>query len=381
MLAPGSQTWQVVQPYSASGTFVWNTAGLAQGTYKFIVKSRDANSAGLAGSGAGSWDAYTSLFFTLTTQPCTGITASSAPPGTAVAGTGVTISGAATGCSNARYQFEMLAPGSQTWNVVQQYSPSPSFSWSTTGAAQGTYHFIIKARDLSSAGLAGSSTGSWDVYATLSYTLTGNVCTSVSAQTSPNGTALSGTQVAITASASGCPNPRYQFELFFPGPNIWKVIQTYSVSNTFSWSTSGESAGSYKFIVKARDASSTGAAGSGPGAWDAYTVVNYTLTSQPCTSVMATTSGSPTVTITGSALGCGSIPLYQFEMQAPGSSAWAVVQQYAQNATFSWNTTGLAKGTYRFIVKARDSSSGGTAGSSNSNGAWDAYTLLTYTVS
>ena len=68
----------------------------------------------------------------------------------------------------------MLPPGSQTWQVVQAYSPSTSFSWNTTTAASGTYRFIVKARDTSSAGTAGSGNpnGAWDAYVAISYSLT-----------------------------------------------------------------------------------------------------------------------------------------------------------------------------------------------------------------
>ena len=310
--------------------------------------------------------------------PCRTVSASAAPPYPEATGTAVTLNFAASGCANPQYQVWVRYPSASCCQLAQGYGSSATYPWSTTGLAGGTYTFAIWARDANSSGLYANSLGRYDAYLVLTYTLTGNVCAAVTAQTSPNGTAMSGTLVTITGSASGCPNPRYQFEMFFPGPNIWKVVQPYSLSNAFSWNTSGASAGSYKFIVKARDASSSGAAGSGSGAWDAYTVVNYTLTSQPCSSVTASASGSPTVTISANASGCGTIPLYQFEMQAPGSTTWVVVQQYSQNATFSWNTTGVAKGTYKFIVKVRDSSSAGTTGSGNSNGAWDAYTVINY---
>jgi len=376
MLAPGSQPWQVVQAYSFSNVFNWSTAGKVAGVYKFIVKTRDANSSGLAGNTSSTWDSYTTATFTLTTSACTGVTSSSSPPGTAVSGTAVVITGTATGCPNPRYQFEMLAPGSQTWQVVQGYSGGANFNWNTAGAAQGTYKFIIKARDLGSSGTAGSSTGSWDVYTVPSYTLTSTHCASVTAATSPSGTATGGTPVTITGNATGCPNPRYQFEMLKPNSQTWLVVQLYSSTNMFNWNTQGAAAGNYKFIVKARDASSA-------SGWDAYISIPYTLTSTPCTSVTATsspagttTTGTP-VTITGTTAGCPN-PQYLFQMLTPGSQTWQIVQGYSSSNTFSWNTTAAAKGTYKFIVMVRDASSAGTAG--NSLASWDAYVLISYTL-
>jgi hypothetical protein len=138
------------------------------------VKVRDASSVGTAGNVYGTWDAYTLMTYTLTSQPCAGLTASSSPSGTASAGTPVTISGAATGCPNPQYQFEVQAPGSSSWKVVQSYSPNASFSWPTTGAAKGAYKYIVKVRDASSVGTTGSGNpnGAWDAYAVLTYTLT-----------------------------------------------------------------------------------------------------------------------------------------------------------------------------------------------------------------
>jgi hypothetical protein len=45
ILAPGSSNWQLVQGYSTSATFSWNTAGKPAGTYRYSVWARDAGSA------------------------------------------------------------------------------------------------------------------------------------------------------------------------------------------------------------------------------------------------------------------------------------------------------------------------------------------------
>jgi len=50
------------------------------------------------------------------------------------------------------YQFWILNPGSARWQLAQDYTPSATLTWSTTGKAAGTYRFSIWARDASSAG-------------------------------------------------------------------------------------------------------------------------------------------------------------------------------------------------------------------------------------
>jgi len=75
------------------------------------------------------------------------------------------------------------------------------------------------------------------------------------------------------------------------------------------------------------------------------------------------------------ASGCSN-PLYQFWILAPGSSTWTIVQAYSTSATFNWNTTALAAGTYRFSVWVRDATSSGI--SCNSLGCNDNFVGINY---
>ena len=49
----------------------------------------------------------------------------------------------ATGCSSPQFQFFLVAP---TVQLVQAWSSSPTFSWTTTGLAAGNYAFEVWAR-------------------------------------------------------------------------------------------------------------------------------------------------------------------------------------------------------------------------------------------
>jgi hypothetical protein len=64
-----------------------------------------------------------------------------------------------------------LAGPAGTWKVVQAYSPTATFSWSTTGAGPGTYSFSVWVRDTSSNGISGNSSGRWDAFSSGTYTL------------------------------------------------------------------------------------------------------------------------------------------------------------------------------------------------------------------
>jgi hypothetical protein len=254
LLPPGG-TWTLVQAYSPSNTFSWNTAGSPAGSYRFSVWARDASS-------SSSYDAFSAFQYTLTTTACSAMSASAAPPTTAGVGTTVMVSGSATGCPTPLYQFWLLPPGG-SWFVAQPYSPSNTLSWNTAGKAAGSYRFSVWARD------AGSGSA-YDAFSAFQYALTVSPCTGMSATASPPNTATRGTTVTITGSASGCPNALYEFWMLPPG-GTWTLVKAYSASTTFTWNSTNQPAGSYRFSVWARDAGSS-------SSYDTFSAFNYPLT-------------------------------------------------------------------------------------------------------
>jgi len=323
------------------------------------------------------WSALVSHF-----AGCQSVTAKSTPQSSAPVGASVTVAAVAAGCANPRYGFWLRAPGSSTWQLPRQYSTNPTFVWNTAGLAAGTYRFVIWVMDAASAGTYGNTLGRFDAFTELDITLTPTPCTGLNATFAPAGGTLAGNAVAVTATAYTCPNPRYQFELMAPGSQTWRVVQAYSTSATFSWTTTGAVTGVYRFIVKARDASSAGLASSSLGTWDVYIAPQYVLT-KACTGLSVTTSPLGTsmvgsrVTVTATAYTCPN-PRYQFEVLAPGSQTWQVVQAYSANAVFNWNTGGLAAGGYTFSVWAKDANSPGLAG--DSLGTWDVFVSPAYSL-
>ncbi len=65
-------------------------------------------------------------------------------------------------------------------------------------------------------------------------------------------------------------------------------------------------------------------------------------------------------------------------MLAPGATLYTLAHGYGPSAVFDWNTTGLAKGTYRITVWVQDAGSTGLSG--NNWGRWDAYASNLYTL-
>ena len=276
ILPPGASTWTVARAY-ATTAFIWSTTGLPAGTYQFSVWVRDSGSVGVVSNSLGSYDTFVGIAHTLTSSVCASVTASAAPTSPSLAGTPITVTGVASGCSSAIYQFWMLAPGSGTWTIAQAYSSTAAFSWNTTGKVAGLYRFSVWVRDSSSAGSSCNSLGCDDAFVALNYTLA-STCTSVTAAAAPPSPSVHGTAITFTGVASGCTSPLYQFWMLAPGSTTWTIAQAYSASATFNWTTTGLAPGTYRFSVWVRDAGSAGTNSNSLGSYDTFGGTNYSLT-------------------------------------------------------------------------------------------------------
>jgi Cysteine-rich secretory protein family len=278
-LAPGAPSWTLAQAYSTIKILTWSTTGKAPGAYQIAAWVRDAGSAGASSNQFGTWDVFTAIPYQLTTTACTGLSLSAAPPAAATVGASATITASST-CPDANpvYQFWVLAPGAPSWALAQAYSTSNTYIWSTAGKAPGNYQVAAWVRDASSAGASSNQFGTWDVFASRPYTVT--TCTGLSLSSAPPSTATVGTSVTFMATANGCPNPNpvYQFWVLAPGASSWTLVQAYSTSNTFIWSTAGKAPGNYQVAVWVRDASSAGASSNQFGTWDVFGATQFTLT-------------------------------------------------------------------------------------------------------
>ena len=336
--APGG-SWTIAQAYSASTTFSWATTGLTAGLYHLSAWVRDAAS-------SAAYDAFApGIPYTLLGTTCASVGAAAAPASPQAAGTVVSIT-ATSGCPNPRYEFWIQAPGG-SWTIAQAYSSGNTFNWATAGLSAGIYKYSVWVRDATSA-------AAYDSYFPgTAYTLTTITCTGVTASATPASPQDAGTMITLSATASGCPNPRYEFWVQAPGGS-WTVVQAYSSGNSFAWNTVPP-AGIYKYSVWVRDAASA-------AAYDSYFPgTTFTLTTTPCSGVTASaTPASPqtagtAITITATASGCPN-PRFEFWIQAPGGG-WTIAQAYSNSNSFSWNTMPPA-GVYKYSVWVRDASSG-----------------------
>jgi hypothetical protein len=151
-----SGAWTLGQGYSSSPSLSWNTTGQPAGSYLVSVWARDASS-------PASYDAFTPLPYSLTADPCSGMSATATPPTSTTVGTSVTFTGAATGCPHPLYEFWIKSP-SGVWTLAHGYSSNASLVWSTTGKPAGAYLVSVWARDA-------SSSAAYDQFTPVPYTL------------------------------------------------------------------------------------------------------------------------------------------------------------------------------------------------------------------
>jgi hypothetical protein len=348
--------WSVVQDWSTTATFTWTTAGLPSTDYQVEIDARAGTSGALEASNRVGY-----ALTPATTAPCTTASISPNPASPQAIGTVVVWTAGATGCVSPQFRF--LVWNGSAWTVAQDWSASPTFSWNTSGLAAGSYLVKSQAR----AGLTGDlQTQSPDTSYTLTTTGTAP-CTSVALSPSPASPQVVGTSVLWTASATGCSSPQFRFWLFRDG--VWSVVQDWSTSPTFTWNTTGLPQNDYQVEVDARAGTS--------GGFQASNRVGYTLTATtltPCTTVSISPSpASPqavgtAVVWTASATGCASP---QFKFLVWNGSAWTVARDWSTSPTFTWNTTGLAAGSYFVKAWAR----AGTSGDLQVQSADTSYTL------
>jgi spore germination protein YaaH len=368
MIQSAGGAWTVVQDFGASSTFTWMAAG-PPGTYNLELDAKSA--AAPASTMASATTSYV-------VAGCSAVTLASNPASPQVPGPTVVLTGSATCPGAAQYRFWIHKPDG-TVGVVQDYSPTATYSWNTTGLALGTYGLRVDARDAN-----GNAT--YEAVATAYYVLADPACTAPTVTIDPAAPQSTGPNtVTFTATTTVCPQPLYELWMLPPGSSTWLLVQGYSSSSSLRWNTAGAPAGAYQLSVWVRDAYSGSSISSGlGGSYDAFSAVADSLTATPCTAL--TVTGTPTspsasgtqVTITGSATCSHPNPLYEFWMLAQGSSTWRLVQGYSTSATFNWNSTGALAGTEQFGVWVRDASSAGVGGSGANR--YDTYGSTAYRI-
>jgi len=150
--------WNIVQPFSARNNWNWDTRGPEPaGTYFWSVWVKDASS-------PNAYDAFVpGSSYSLTTAPCTAVSAIAAPASPQNQGTTVTITATGTCPTTALYQFWIIPPAGASWYMAQAYSTNNVFIFNTS-AINGGYHWSVWVKDQSSPGVNASLGSTYDAF-------------------------------------------------------------------------------------------------------------------------------------------------------------------------------------------------------------------------
>jgi hypothetical protein len=355
--------WTIVVPYAVGNTYAWDTTGHEAGTWQIGIWAKQTGS-------TKSYDAFAFLTYTLTTaaigppinQPCSAVNVDAAPASPQDKGTAVTLTTTVFGCDAPLYRF-WVRDTAAVWKVVQDYSLTSSYVWSTTSRPAGTYLVGVWIKQT-------GDSASYEAYSFITYTLTvppaQQACSSVGITSDVASPQSPSTPVTFTAAALGCgSSATYKFFVAPPG-GAFTEVQPYSPTATYAWSTTGLAPGPYQVGVWARNAGST-------RSYEAFAFITFQLQAPvPCStlSLASTAHGWTTNNIQSqspqpagivvdwsAASTCDNAPEYSFYVQKPGSTTFVVLHSYSPSATFSWNTAGLPRGLYNVKVLVRNQGS------------------------
>jgi hypothetical protein len=238
--------WNVVRDYGASNKYTWATGGGDVGSHAVQVWVRNAGS-------TSAYDAWQGTsFFTISSPPSpviSAFTASVVLP--APAGSWITWTANATGgYGPLEYKFWLYSQSSG-WAMVQDYGSSNQYTWASRAEDAGSHALQVWVRTVGSTALYEAYNG------TSLFNLTGPPAVTVTALTSsPSGPFSVGQTVTFTATANGGYGP-LQFKFWRYDSTGWSLVQDYSSSNTYTWSTGPGDGGTHALQVWVRSNGST----------------------------------------------------------------------------------------------------------------------------
>ncbi|MHC1697949.1 MAG: hypothetical protein AB9919_07855 [Geobacteraceae bacterium] len=163
---------------------------------------------------------------------------------------------------------------------------------------------------------------------------------------------LPGVPLIFTATGSGGDGQLfYQFWLKDTS-GVYHLVQSFSTTNTWEWTTTGLPAGTYYIAAQAKKAGSVA-----PNGFDAENVASFVLLPEPASTLdLVVTPGSPTVSLSATAGGGSGIYEYQFWLKDL-SGVYTLVQSFSTANIYYWNTVGFPAGTYFIAAQAKSSGS------------------------
>jgi len=268
---------------------------------------------------------------------------------------GQPVTWSATGSSTKgplEYRFWMLSGGS--WRMVQDYSPSPSFSWVPNWADQGPHFLQVWARTVGTAGQyeAFLGTPQFDVMSSPM-----EISADVDFPTPPNN------PVTWTAKVAGSTSTALEYKFWVQDlrTGAWTVMRDYNPSPQAVWVPAA--AGQYGVQAWARRAGTSAAYDT----WAGSTMIDVKSSTLQVTRLDADTDfpvqTGTTIKWTARIKGGTAGPI-QYEFWLFSNNRWTLGQAWSSSKTFTWRPTWSDAGAHAVQVWARN------AGSTADYDAW-----------
>jgi hypothetical protein len=140
----GTPNWVLLQGYSTTNTYNWDSNGANPGIENFGVWVQDASS-------NRSYDAVVSTQVTVVAAVCSSAAVTAAPPTVVHSNTSGThiIATATATCNGAGpfFAFWLRPTTSAKWIALRGYTTAATYDWNTTGAPVGDYYIGVWAKD------------------------------------------------------------------------------------------------------------------------------------------------------------------------------------------------------------------------------------------
>jgi len=245
------------------------------------------------------------------------------------------------------YEYKFWFKKNGVWNMVRDYSTTPTWTWNTIGAPAGTYDIMVHARNV-------GSIASFETARSYNYILVANPpATGVTLIPDIKTPQLIGNStISFTAGGSGG-SGNYEYKFWLRTGGVWNSVQEYTTTNTWTWNTNGAPAGSYEVEVYIRNVGSI-------APHEAFNSITYVLVADMPANGATLAPSMPSPQLTGNnniiftAGGTGGSGNYEYRFWLKSNGVWSQVQAYSTANTWTWNTAGAGAGTYGVQVYVRN---------------------------
>ncbi|KUK96952.1 MAG: Cna B domain protein [Methanothrix harundinacea] len=254
-------SWTVARDWSTSSTWTWSSSPGDAGSYDVYVYVRDGrHEPPTRYDSAKGYGGYQLTAPAPVNQPptVTALSPSRASPSAA----GSTVVWTASASDPERdllyYKFWLRGPSTgNSWTVARDWSTSSTWTWSSSPGDAGSYDVYVYVRD----GRHEPASGYDSAKGYGGYRLTAPA----PASRPPTVTALSpsrpspqaaGSTIVWTASATDPDGDPLLYKFWMKGPsteNAWQVVQDWTASPSWTWSSAPGDAGEYSLYVYVRD--------------------------------------------------------------------------------------------------------------------------------